>query len=557
MKPKPRMQQRPPLLQERFERMLTTLLRLEGPFLAARKNLDARGFATNHRGFAILWRLTGEHYDQFGELPGEDELAYALQQHIDVDPQSLSDEEIAELNEFITYAWTPNPEHLKPHVAFRWLRQYLDDRLISRARDDLADPNRTPASTFRLFQDYALQASAIEAIEPKAVDVPFPAGWDAGSALRLETIKTGLPMIDGMLQGGMGRKEVILLLGPNGSMKTTLAIQVSTDVAIQARAQWKDAGRAGPLGFTYLFIYEGTINEMRTRALSHAGRISRAALQIGDPRHQLSRRRLKPYEQQIFANVPAHLRQGEFDRYRIAQRQLNDNWRVLDMTGNDLNHPGRGWGLVDEIAAILAHERQHHQEQGIEHRVDLVVVDYAGAAVDRHVEQLAQQQQYDKFVAWNTLLKMPLQVKNKLAVPFDCPVLLIHQLDAAANSLVPGRVAQGTNAEGAKNLRRNVDFCFVVGSFDLNQRAVIRMDKQRRAAPTQERVIELLGDISTLRGTDGRYVYDPTSKKIVEAQLFHSVRDDEDRSPYGVGDMDAQNEQVHCDDVYYSPPVQN
>ncbi len=419
----------------------------------------------------------------------------------------------------------PAEEVLKERVAFKFLRQYLEDRLIADLRRDMGNSAFTPVSPSRLLQVYAETASAIATIQPSANPLPFPPGWADDGSSRIEKVPLGQVDFDDFLSDGLGCGEVLGLLAPHGTCKTLLAIQFGCDWAIAQADAWEaTAARQSVAPCVYVFAYEGSVAEMRTRAICHTGEIDKDRLELGDPAENLNRTHLLPYERDLFAD---RLRRGESipserDRSLTAKRKLNRNFRVIDMTGNDPENPGRGWGMVDEIAAIIQADIEFYRRQGMELRIGGVIVDYAGAAVERYID-MAPKVSRDHFR--NLLGKFPMHFKSKVAQAFNCPGIINHQLNADANALAPGALPKGTDSAECRTFRENLDFAIVLSNPTSQNLVTAGLDKKRRGPSRPPRVLEIDGRFGTVRTTNGEYVYDAEHRRIVDRESLRGIMD--------------------------------
>lgn len=545
------------LQRRQIENMLMILCRHEPSFLRARQYLHVDLFPARHTGLAAIWAIVNDYYDEFSFLPNEEQIATEFEARVDTDPE-FSDDAIEDTDRFISAIFGPDEETIEgsTKVAFAYLRQYLEDRLMDRVRSDMMNNRVTPNDTFGRLQEYTQEASQIQAVEPNPIRPMFEEGWDENNELEVVKIRTGSSFVDCMLKGGIARTEVVGFLGPHGSLKTTMAVQIGTDIAVNARKEWARNGKEGPLGFCYHFFWEGTLNEMRLRSLSHVGKISRDSLEKGDPASLGRGRRLKDYEKKLFASKLGRegALESEFQRYKTAQVLLNDNYRAIDMTGNDPDNPARGSGLVDEIVSVLLLEKQFYEQQGVEWHVDCVTVDYAGAACKRHC--LAHNRDPDRFLR-HLLGGFNLELKNKVAVAFDCAVLSLHQLNADANALTVAKTGHGTDAAEARNWRENVDFNIVVGNLDQGQRCLISLDKHRRTPGIAEQIIQLQGEICTVVAADKDWTIDPVQRQIVRrddmAKVYNGNQDALDDDGYATLPGDVETDVIEA----HSQPVRN
>jgi hypothetical protein len=230
----------------------------------------------------------------------------------------------------------------------------------------------------------------------------------------------------------------------------------------------------------YLFFYEGTSDQMRHRALMHAAQVRR------DRFRDLSLLRgpgwYEPYERELFAEAFA-LGVGppcEQARVRVAAALLRDHLRAVCLSGQDLKNPGRGTHYVPELRTLIERDLERLQARwGVEVGIECVLVDYIGAAVERH----AAAKGYDDARKRNLIDKFPFHAAQAVGVPFACPVWVFHQFSGAAQETPPGRVPKGNETKDSKSLKENLDFLILAGKPTEQQLIVMRLDKARRGPP--------------------------------------------------------------------------
>jgi hypothetical protein len=525
-KPERKIERRLPLTDIQKQLMLMIVLRKDSVFQIARSQLKPEHFNAGEQAYAVIWAAVLDHWKELNELPGERALLAEIDRRIKDDPGALTDDEIEFVDGFLADAFAVKKRLLSDRVAMKYMRIFLEDRLTDRAREMFHLSPRTPKDLFALTSRLAEEAGTICAMDSSGAPEPFPKDWDKGEAPVVK-ITTQIPFLDRFYNGGDSPGEAYGLLAPFGSCKTTLAVQWSTLRARLLQNMWLDAHKRVPLPVLYYFFHEGTMAEFRVRALSHLAQIDRELLETGDwGKLSTGPHDLKPYERAMFAS---QLAQGlpvlsEMQRKVIAENILNRNWRAIDMTGNDPSTVGRGWGLVDEYAAYIRRDQAISRGRGLPICCGGIVSDFVGAAVDSFIEHHNLRRKDEmRFLIAN----FALHAKNKLAIPFKCPVYLNHQLNGEANAFGPGRIPHYTDSAEGKAFAMHLDFCCCIGGKNNEGLMGMACRKARRAPIQTESVIRLDGKLSTVRDTEGEYVIDPMAHAIVKAEDMHKVRDKE------------------------------
>ena len=525
-----KIERRLPLTEIQKQIMLTILIRRKSAFLMAKTRLLPEHFNKGEQGYAIIWASVLSHFDEMGRLPHEHELMAEVERRINDEPDALDDAEFAMVDQFIASAYRGvERKLLSDKLAAKFLRMYMEDRLADKTREIFHLSRRNPTNLFHLTSELAEEASNIQAISGTGSQEPFPVGWDTEAA-PVEKWDTGCSWFNRFLCGGDSPGEVNGLLGPYGSAKTTTAIQLSVNRAESLYEEWivNEEGSRGPLPIVYYFFYEGSIQEMRIRALSYAGQIDRGTLETGDwDSLSCDRDSLKPYELRMFKTqldagatvspekpIPGkpHV-WPERQRKRRAEKVLNRNWRPIDMTGNDSANPGRGGGMAPEIVNIIRQDQLYHRSRSIDICCGSVYIDYLLAMARAYIAANGLKSKEElRFI----VTEFPFHMKNRVALAFRCPVWILHQLSAESNSLSPAVIPKITDSSEGKGFAEHLDFCFQYGMQTPECLFLVDCGKHRRVPPQAESIIRLEGHIARVVDTDGKWVLDPVGRKIVK-----------------------------------------
>jgi hypothetical protein len=510
----------PKLTQGERELLLVGLMRIPAVIRAAAGQLRDSHFSAEPEP-AALWRATLASWNRDQQPPRKSVLLAALDSVREtsyVDMYAFDDAvgSSTTYREVVESAFNYLPAELDVGWTLDTLKRFLRERHLDLLQTQLGEEG-VPAELPAMLQRYLAESRQIESLQDRAVNVPFPAHETFESVI---TVPTGVPFIDEFLGGGMGLGEVISLMGPVGSCKTTLSIQLCVEAARRAAARKVKAAELGKKvkqGVAYYFYYEGELPELRIRALACAGKIARTTLaSLGSPfdLSKLSTRNdpesYKAYERQLFAEIFANIPNppGELERYQSSIRALNAGLRLVDMSGKTDASRGRGRGGVSEMAAILDNEVRMNPDQ----EVSFVVLDYAGLMARRFV--LAKGN-WDSSMFRVMLTDVADQLGDLIAGPHKCPVLMVHQLKVALGKMSSGYVPHHTEGAECSSIAENAHFAFQVGVPDKENRVVINCSKHRRQPPREHLVVQIQGELARVVNVTNGYVRDAVTGLIL------------------------------------------
>ncbi len=107
---------------------------------------------------------------------------------------------------------------------------------------------------------------------------------------------TNITYLDELLGGGLIPGRVFGLLGMMGGCKTTLAVQLSCSMAMQAYSRSRSSQHLGSLGRCYLFSLEDRPSQLRVRAAAYSAQVPRCHF---NPRSAVSRAELPLFEHKL------------------------------------------------------------------------------------------------------------------------------------------------------------------------------------------------------------------------------------------------------------------
>lgn len=317
-------------------------------------------------------------------------------------------------------------------------------------------------------------------------------------------IQTGVDFLDDtVLGGGCHAGKVYGLLGPYGSFKTGLGVQIAVS------SSERQVGRPDE-GLSVYFVYEGGASEIRIRGIAQAADMPK------DTVEEYFRQGQNP----TVLSTASSLKQYEIDRYQIQEQQLPGrpgelerladarhrmaNLRIADMSGPREN-PDAGSGYAQEIVSYL--ERLTYSTRL---PIKMVVIDYVKKLCVRHLQ--AKGWSFDRLRELAS--PFPDLIRRTVAEKFGCAVWLLQQLNAEANKKAPGSAQHHADAAESRDFGENLWYAITLSNPDRrnNHTLNLAVTKSRdTAAPPSGMVVridatrfELVRDPDFVVGGDGR-----------------------------------------------------
>lgn len=380
------------------------------------------------------------------------ELKEDVRSQLTKNPNLLDSEDKAELQKFLKQGLKQS--YCKEifddkKLLFKLTRQTVQALLEYAIQQDTIENLRTadPAGSLEVLNNALGRMEEVTASlgsnEPR---LTFPKDWDKRPVYTY--VSTGMPFLNEILDGGMCAKEVNIFMAPYGTCKTSLATHLLVNGAWDCYAAYLQqqhlAKEDRRKGIAILVSYEALPGELQYRIAQCAARIEFDSIKnmgtsgisalagAGVPP--------KPYEEKYFKDEIANgIFVPERERLELAMPWLNEHSLMLDFTTS------QGSGGVPEIAAEIAKELH---TRGPNCYVHSVSVDYAGLLVSRLLE--ATTGPGKKPEEHKLLPGLVNELRRKVAIAFETPVLLFHQLTGVANRKGSKiRVADKVDAKGA------------------------------------------------------------------------------------------------------------
>jgi hypothetical protein len=232
---------------------------------------------------------------------------------------------------------------------------------------------------------------------------------------------------------------------------------------------------------------------------------------------------------------------SEQERRESAEQRLHANWKLLDFSGFDSKRPLAGGGKCEEIMHRIDADLRNAAQRGLKRHVAGIFIDYIGMMGKRFCIVNNKNMSTELLPVCNTAVD---DARRYLAARFRCPVFMSHQLNANANKLKPGQVADRTDSAVAKTVAENCDFIFV-GSAPTEEQNLLRLScqKRRRMRGLGPVVLQLQGEFAQMVEVSSLYSWDDITRQFTQLTtvdprdtLIESETADEDgyirRKPY-------------------------
>jgi hypothetical protein len=485
---------------DRVQLMMAFVIRHPRVFLEARQLLLPEHFQVQEGSYHTLWQTACMFYDNFGKMVPVDIVKTELAKLTLTMPTLVQD-----VMPILNFDWTALDDN--ENYGMDLLKWFLTERAVNDPLSSAMDQSRglalgNPSNLLdRLMQVHARIAS-VGSIEDATI---CPTGWRPQIG---QFQPTGESWLDRLLDGGTFEKQTYGLLGPFGSFKTGLAVQLSVNAA---KRQF-----ASPTpGLVVYVVYEGGNTAIRLRGMSCAASMPFKRLRMyynaGDP---LSRSNaLEDYEIARYQYAsPSTPRWGEVERLNTAVASMK-HFRVVDMSGT-VKNPSSGTGYVPEVAGAID---RLCNEAGLP--LAWLGIDYAKLMARKH---------------WRTHLggkdgalrhligELPDEIRSKILERYGGVAWILQQMNAAANRKSAGAAQHHSDSAEASDFPENLWYAFTLSKVNPAMGHTIQFNATKTRDSEGEKqgtVLRIEGDANKVVPADQRYCINPATGKIMEREV--------------------------------------
>jgi hypothetical protein len=521
---------KPKLTTQQIDYCFIHLLRCPELFNYACQHLRPQNFSgASEMRYALLWSsaidAAGRNNGVLPEQGAELIVAMELTSKIDNSNGEVTPETGQLALELLAWIFGFDPVNLNPEYYRGLIQDLIIERTIvgemTKDMTSFRDVGR-PVDIIKSLDDYNRKLQAVLVDHRKVGDTAFPKDF---KPKKLGKFSTGHEWLDKYMNGGQAPGEVYVVLGPTGLGKTTQGIMLTTQTARVWNKAFYDKIIDKPR-VSCFFSWEQDLDRLRLRFWSYAAVVDSSRLELyADEAVELSTTgKLEKYELEDFAEEikkwggPSKY-PGERERLAAAMEELNETVRIHDFSGAAEN-PRLGEGGIDEVAAVLRSIQQEGREIGV------VVLDYAGASVRRMLAARGE----DPSNMRHYLANYCNECRFKIAIPFGCPVWVMHQLNTEANKRVATAEQHHSYASECGNFAENAWFAFVFSTKDkVNNTCRLYCTKERRAKGDRPpAILKIEGNYCRMVDVSATYTADEGSKQYIPKDMARRRADPQD-----------------------------
>ena len=356
-----------------------------------------------------------------------------------------------------------NPDNKDAHKAYQIVndaknsqpilldKEYIRDRFRflaelnfrNKAAVKLYESNGQIGALLQIFEDIVKgeYLRAISDIPDNLGEIPLDLSFYRDTAIRYPY---GVEFVDFLINGGSEHPEVSVLLGPTGSGKSFLSLQLCSQWAITNN---------DPDKVCAYFSYELSKPKFCSRLFCQICRIS-----MGE------------FAEMVKKN-PDELTQEEKLRIQRIQ-EVFQKIRVYDFSGHVDTSSGEprvyGSGGIDEVVSALDRVTDSGK------KIEFVIIDWLGAAITAQAKK-----EQDRLALIRLYQDWPIEAYRKIATKFDCAVWLVHQIAGQKEKKATTAIFHHSDASWSKNLAQYAFNVLTLGNKDADNCLILAPTKVR------------------------------------------------------------------------------
>jgi len=540
-----------------LELSLSVILRNKKAFEQVRHFIDPVSIdnCLSNRAITLLYQLVWDFYKKTNDVPDPIYLTAQIKDLYKNNKLDLTREERNYLQNIFNKIYSVDEKYILEEknviIALKQLKEllnkYYDSNLV---QSIIRDPENCDIDDIiAKIQEKKKSLDNIDCADN--VEELFPPNWDQEQ--KYDFIPTFFGPLDRFFGGGMLPEEIYAFMGPFGSCKTTLAIQISVNLAEYASDLYlRGESKEGKIPVSFFISTETPKSEVRLRILSYAAKIPRERLQFTKLSSLCKENRPgaipeTKYELMLYGNNDKRFI-SEYERAMAKTELLNKHFIFLDCSGNDPKFPTAGYNGILDVKNFIDRIIQKYENKIYP---IFICIDHASGLASRILE--GNQSKY-KLTDLRFILKDIVRTASiGLAKHYKVPVFITHQLSGVANTKGPTGRVHHTDAAECKSFAEFVDFAITTSQLTQDKRQLARLicTKHRRQPPKDHAIVKLLGQFNWLVDVSKDYTIDPSERDFVrkgdDFSLGYqgSFSDDDDIPPLSDNKLSSSSDNTH------------
>lgn len=491
-------------------------------------NLKKAQLAEVDKPCAVAWGELQAHMAEHNSLPSigilNTRIRAVLSRHKDI----LTADELKYLSVIVRNAYGDDSfiedgDHVD--MALSICRRFLQERVVADFQGTVMTSAGVQENVSSLLQDVGNSLMIVDSITAADEDELFQDGWTEETPEAL--IPFNVDVLDQLTGGGLARTETMTLMAPYGSCKTLTAVYGAARQAMWAHTEFENNSFDGKKPVVMHVSLETSKAQFQERILSFQACIPRRRLRhmtvsrlsridsVNSVPHQPGMRDWEStqYEEEIYgqngwvknAYVP------EYDRAMMASRFIKEYVSFVDFTGANQ----RRSALIAEGAVGLAKVIRAYLRKNPDRVIVSLWIDHLSALV---VDSMGLRNVPIEPAKVRTEIRATVRsISRELTKTFNIPVIILHQLNAEANSKGPTQQNHHTDGAECKSVAEFADFAVQAGNVTQDSAALCRFDctKHRREPPRDYAIVHVDGAFTRLQDMSGDYVIATNQRRFV------------------------------------------
>lgn len=412
------------------------------------------------RGF--LWKVSRDYYAQSRQPIPQHFLVSALVDRATQD--GMPPDEIDVIGALIDDMYQIGPSGLNSTVAMGYAKRLLEEIRVNRPVQEMLQDGSSVSEIFETFQT-GLSSAAVSMAEP----INPMSGWEGmiGSVKPTPLGGADIKYFNHLVNGGLMPGEIVILLGPTGGFKSTIALDVACSIA--------KVDNKYTAYMSYEQSYKG--GDIPIRFMSRLSGIDRDIL-MNTAKEQLS------------------------EEHRKIMNE-NEKYGDFAMMFDRSQH-------VDKVADIATMVRDLI---AIGRKPELIIIDQLSNWMQMWPEANSKDE------AWfrKESTKIIKTLKAQVCEEYQTRMLVLHQITAGSISEKKGKTFLHTESQENKAIGNNADFVLTIGIKDEHDVFKMLGPKTRRG-PSTSCLVQALPKICRFRYASDDYEESPTGGFMKKGQ---------------------------------------